>query len=159
MNIHVRMRRLAATILGLAMLSGGAVFAVAQSQVGGDRGGPSYKSSIQVDREFRDQSEAAYLASKAKLTLAQAVQSVATVHPAATVLSAGLENENGSLVFAIDVSDTTKGTLEVVVDAGNGKILGENMGSSERQGFHGEGRSGEEANRSAEGEHSNNAGD
>jgi len=141
MNIHSGMRRLAVTVLGLAMLSGGVVVVAAQSQVGGDRGGPSYKGSIQVDRQFLDQSEAAHLASKAKLTLAQAVRSVAAVYPAATVLSAGLENENGSLVFAIEVSDPTKGTLEVVVDAGNGKVVGE-------------GRSREEAPLSAEGEHS-----
>jgi uncharacterized membrane protein YkoI len=58
---------------------------------------------------------------KARITLAQAV-SVAEQHVGGRASQAELENENGHLVYAVEVSDNTR-TMDVKVDATNGTVL------------------------------------
>jgi hypothetical protein len=40
-----------------------------------------------------------------------------------SVLSVGLENEDGFLIYAVEVAGTSTGRHEILVDAGDGKIL------------------------------------
>ncbi len=60
--------------------------------------------------------------SLAKLTPAQAVQkALAAVH--GKVLKTELENENGFLVYGVEVVTADRAIMEVKVDAGSGKVL------------------------------------
>lgn len=40
-----------------------------------------------------------------------------------SIISVGLENEDGFLIYAVNVAGSTQGVHEILVDAGNGKIL------------------------------------
>lgn len=42
-----------------------------------------------------------------------------------SVLSVGLENEDGFLVYSVNIAGQKSGVHEIIVDAGNGKILAE----------------------------------
>ena len=64
--------------------------------------------------------------SLAKLTPAQAVQKALAAVPG-RLLKTGLENENGFLVYGVEVVTADKGIVEVKVDAGSGKILAKNL--------------------------------
>jgi uncharacterized membrane protein YkoI len=58
----------------------------------------------------------------AKITPDQAVQKALDAVPG-TVLKTGLENENGFLVYSVEVVSADKTIMEVKVDAGSGKVL------------------------------------
>jgi uncharacterized membrane protein YkoI len=91
---------------------------------------PAHTSSIQVrdqGREEREEhhderEEAAHLANRAKIDLTQAT-SAALAQVPGTALKAALENENGNLVYSVEVKTITNETKDVKVDAGNGKVL------------------------------------
>jgi uncharacterized membrane protein YkoI len=53
------------------------------------------------------------------ITAGQAEDAALAAYPDATVLEVELENENGCLVYEVELSNG----LEVVIDAGNGEIL------------------------------------
>ena len=63
--------------------------------------------------------EAAALQSKATITGAQAETAALAAYPGTTVVETELDNENGVLVYSVELSNG----LDVKVDAGNGKIL------------------------------------
>lgn len=44
-----------------------------------------------------------------------------------SVLSVGLENEDGFLVYSVNIAGQKSGVHEIIVDAGNGKILAETI--------------------------------
>lgn len=69
------------------------------------------------DDNVKEGQEAANLQSLAKITPQQAQQSAQSAQ-AGTASSVKLENENGNLVYAVDI-----GQKEVKVDAGNGRVL------------------------------------
>lgn len=102
-----------------------------QQQV--DEQSPSYKASIflgqqdQNDNEKADaQSEAqedAALASKAKITKDGAASAALAAYPAYTVKDTSLGNENGYLVYEVEMTDNSGKSIEVKVDAGNAKVL------------------------------------
>ena len=75
---------------------------------------PAYVSSIKVPEP-----EPRNLAALAKITAAQAMAAAQTAYPGTKVEKLALENENGSLVYAVNLSNGQ----EVEVDAGNAKVL------------------------------------
>ncbi len=77
----------------------------------------SYQSTIQV----KDASKAEY-AGMAKISLNAAVNAARKQIPG-EVLRAELENENGSLVYGVEIASPDHSTVDVKIDAGNGKIL------------------------------------
>jgi hypothetical protein len=82
-----------------------------------DEQDPSYVSSITVSEDTDDDQ----LSNLAKITLEQA-EGLALGSVSGVVLGTELENENGNVVYAVEV-DTGSGVKEVKIDAGNGKVL------------------------------------
>ncbi|MDI3481045.1 MAG: hypothetical protein PWQ97_700 [Tepidanaerobacteraceae bacterium] len=85
------------------------------------------KSAAQDSKEIKDpkaeQNEDAALASKAKITKDEAIKAALAAHPGYAVKGASIGNENGYLVYEVNIADKSGKTLEIKVDAGNGKIL------------------------------------
>jgi len=75
---------------------------------------PSYSCSIKVpEPEPQD------LSTLAKIKADQAMAAVQAAFPGATVKRVELDNENGCLVYSVDLSNG----MEVKVDAGNGNVI------------------------------------
>lgn len=93
----------------------------AQTQV--DEQQPQYAGSIQVSESqyagMSEANEATALQSKATITVAQAEAAALAANPGTTVVKTGLGNENGVLVYSVELSNG----MDVKVDAGNGKVL------------------------------------
>ena len=100
------------------------------------RRGPDVTSSITVaDSENVDEStEATQLAALAKVTADEA-GAAATAAVPGTVTGIRLENEDGSVVYTVEVSTTT-GTVDVTVDAGTGAVLAQEADSADGDGGH-----------------------
>jgi len=94
-----------------------------QADTGPDEQLPSYDSSIRVDdaqyEGTSEADEAAALAGLATITPEQAKAAALEANPGATVVKVELDNENGALVYSVELSNG----LDVKVDAGNGDIL------------------------------------
>ena len=92
---------------------------------------PLYVGSVTVsDTTPAGQSEAAEsaaLAGQAKITIEQAKAAALAANPGATVVKAELDNENGALVYSVELSTGA----DVKVDAGNGAILHTDTGADE----------------------------
>jgi uncharacterized membrane protein YkoI len=87
---------------------------------------PRYTGSIQVSEDRPGQSEeaeAAALQSQARITADQARAAALDRFAGATVRSVVLENENGSLVYGLRITDKAGKGQDVKVDAGNAKVL------------------------------------
>jgi uncharacterized membrane protein YkoI len=82
---------------------------------------PTYHASIQVPAKL--ESEAA-LQKLAKVTREDAAR-IAQGSAPGTVVETKLENEDQNLVYTVEISSGGK-TSEVIVDAGNGKVLAVN---------------------------------
>lgn len=83
---------------------------------------PSYTGSIPVPQDNQttgEADEAAALQTQAKITASQAEQTATAANPGTTAKKAELDNENGYLVYSVELSNG----MDVKVDAGNGKIL------------------------------------
>jgi uncharacterized membrane protein YkoI len=108
--------------------------AVAQeSRTGQDQQDPELNGSVQVpeqQHEVNDATEAQALQAAAKITPEQAKQAALAALPG-TVGRVELDNENGSVVYSVEVTATGT-TTDVKVDAGNGKVLAQE--SSETDG-------------------------
>lgn len=123
---------LGAVALGFGLLGAGYAASGGQTQY------PAYKSSIQVkdqDREERgerheERGEAATLADLAKIDATQAT-SAALAQVPGTVLKVALDNENGSLVYSVEVKTSAKEIKDVKVDAGNGQVLHVDAGNQD----------------------------
>ena len=97
---------------------------------------PSYTGSIQTPKSAdteNEAGEAAALAGLAKLTESDARNAALAKFPRATVQKASLEDENGSVVWAIQLTDANKSVQEVKVDAGNGAILAVEAGGADNE--------------------------
>lgn len=99
---------------------------------------PAYKGSIQLPAEqtgteVPDAQEEAQLQALAKITPQQASQAAQAAVPG-TVTSVKLEDEDGSLVYAVVIGQT-----EVKVDAGNGRVLHQEAADNENGGSEQEG--------------------
>lgn len=103
------------------------------SEVDNDKNNPAYIGSISLgtmdataDSAETQESEAqedASLASKATITAAQTQETVQAAFPSATVSTANIGDENGYLIYEVNVTQGDGTILEVKVDAGNGAIL------------------------------------
>lgn len=91
---------------------------------------PMPSGSIQAP-DVEGQSEAeesAALESLATISADDAAQAALVANPGATVNGVELENEDGSVVYEVDVADSAGTTLEVKIDAGNGAVLTQESG-------------------------------
>jgi uncharacterized membrane protein YkoI len=88
-----------------------------------DEKSPSYTGSLTVTEATtagkHEADEATALASQAKITIEQAKAAALAANPGAIVIKAELDNENGTLVYSVELSSGA----DVKVDAGNGAIL------------------------------------
>jgi uncharacterized membrane protein YkoI len=85
-----------------------------------------------VDTE-NEAAESAALAKLAKITEADARKAALAKFPGATIQKASLEDENGNVVWAVELTDTNKAAHEVKVDAGNGAILAVEAGGADNE--------------------------
>ncbi|MGH2459977.1 MAG: PepSY domain-containing protein [Chloroflexota bacterium] len=95
---------------------------------------PGYTASVTVPQDSTATSEAdeaAALQSKAKVTADQAKSTALAQFPGATVQSVGLENENGNVVYGVQLTDKAGAAQDVKVDAGNAKVLNVEAGGPE----------------------------
>jgi uncharacterized membrane protein YkoI len=85
---------------------------------------PNYVGSIKVDEKAyaSETDEATALQSLAKISQSDA-EKAALVRVPGTVVKATIENENGNLVYSVEVKDATNKISDVKVDAGNGTVL------------------------------------
>lgn len=95
---------------------------------------PSYTGSVTVpeqagDSEQNETDESKALEPLAKITADQARDAALAAVPG-TATKVTLENENGSVVYAVEVK-TAKGSVDVKVDAGTGKVLHQEAGDGE----------------------------
>lgn len=91
----------------------------------GDTPDATFKSSITVPDngpEKDDATEAAELAKVAKISDADA-RAAATAAVPGTVVKSELENEDGNVVYEVEIKGADGKVTEVIVDAGNGKVL------------------------------------
>lgn len=92
-----------------------------QMQCDGEQ--PRYNGSIQItggQSEDKDEvEEATFLQSLAKIRAKDAETIALAANPGTTVVKTELDNENGVLVYSVELSNG----LDVKVDAGNGQIL------------------------------------
>jgi hypothetical protein len=93
------------------------------------------------------QSEADF-PSLAKVTPDQAVQSALGAENG-KVLKTELENENGFLVYGVEIVTADKSIVDVKVDAGSGKVLAKDRDTDDENGR--SGRSGDREDRDSEG--------
>ncbi|GAB4535888.1 MAG: PepSY domain-containing protein [Anaerolineae bacterium] len=132
-------KRMAGAVIGIALLMGslGIGIALAQGptptappQAAFEESGtdeqvqsPSYTGSISVDQAqyegVSEADEAAALQGKATISAADAEAAALAANPGATLVKTELDNENGVLVYSVELSSG----LDVKVDAGNGQIL------------------------------------
>ncbi len=84
---------------------------------------PSYTGSISVDQQATDgmneADESAALQDQAKISAADAEAAALAANPGAKVVKSELDNENGVLVYSVELD---KG-MDVKVDAGNGAVI------------------------------------
>lgn len=112
---------------------GGALLATTATvvAVANERGGehePVYRSSIQVDKKIENESE---LAKLARISVEDALR-IASGSTSGKVVEIALENEEGNLVYGVEISGAAGGT-EVIVDAGDGRILSSAPDSEEHE--------------------------
>ncbi|MDI6831729.1 MAG: PepSY domain-containing protein [Actinomycetota bacterium] len=108
-------------VLAIGMVAGISVAAASGSSSQGtaqvqeqDVQEPSYQTSIQVpDPEPKD------LNGLAKVTAEQAKEAALSANPGSTITKVELDNENGSLVWGVELSNGA----DVKVDAGNGQVV------------------------------------
>jgi hypothetical protein len=84
------------------------------------------------------QAEATY-PDMAKISLDQAMQTAVAAVPG-RVLKAELEDEDGFLVYGIEVAGRDQVVTEVKIDAGSGKVLAQRKDKADRHERDGEGR-------------------
>ncbi len=144
--------------LGVAALSGAATTpapppsAPAQHQAAeqDQTQDPNLNGSIQSpeDESASEADETKALEGLAKISAADAEKAAVAAVPGGTVNSTELGNENGSVVYEVDMTDANGTALEVKVDAGNAEVLDQ---SADDEGSEAnEGPEGPEANESTE---------
>ncbi|KYH33261.1 PepSY domain-containing protein [Neomoorella mulderi] len=114
-----------------------------QQQVQANQHQPAYNASIKVANPQNDngtevneatekQNEAAEsqaLQARAKIT-ADAAKSAALKAVPGTVKKVALDNENGNLVYSVEIQ-AASGSIDVKVDAGNGQVLTQDRDSGQ----------------------------
>ncbi|MGI8682774.1 MAG: PepSY domain-containing protein [Mycobacteriales bacterium] len=96
------------------------------AEAGADAQDPSYTGSVRAPAdngtEQSDAAEAQALAGLASITPAQAVAAATAAVPG-TAGAAALGNENGYVVYGVEVTAADGTVTDVKVDAGNGAVL------------------------------------
>lgn len=104
-----------------------------------ESGEPTYTGSVTVpadneadgqETEDSEAAEAAALESLATLTPAEAEQAAVAAVPG-TVAQTELDNENGFVVYSVEITGTDGSVTEVKVDAGNGAVLAQETGEDD----------------------------
>jgi hypothetical protein len=86
--------------------------------------GSNIKGSIFVGKEYKGENQKhAALASRAKISMEQAIGAAKVAYPGYRAVGAIIENENGYLVYAVQMVNDTGRALDVKVDAGDAKVL------------------------------------
>jgi len=111
-------------VAGIALVGGGPVLAAQTTQQTTQVQEPKYACSIVVPQNATDAS----VAGQAKITLAQAQQAAQSAAPG-TLIGSGLDNENGCLVYSVEIRSADGKIHDVKVDAGTAKILHQDTGS------------------------------
>ncbi len=100
---------------------------------GPDERMPSYTGSIAVDESategLSEADESAALAGQATIGADQARAAVLAANPGATVVKVELDNENGYLVYSVELKDGS----DVKIDAGTGAILHTESGGEDQE--------------------------
>lgn len=94
---------------------------------------PILNGSIQSpeDESLAEADEAKALEGLATISSSDAEQAALDANPGATVNSTELGNENGSVVYEVELTDADGADLEVKVDAGNGVVLAQETDSED----------------------------
>ena len=124
--------------LGVAALAGAATSPdqiapnPASAEVDGEQD-PMLNGSIQApdDESLSEPEEAKALEGLATISLSDAEAAATSAVPGGTVNSVELGNENGSVVYEVDMTDANGQEVEVKVDAGNGGVLATETGDDE----------------------------
>ncbi|MBL8778283.1 MAG: PepSY domain-containing protein [Acidimicrobiales bacterium] len=116
---------------------------------------PILNGSIQSpeDESLSEADEAKALEGLATIAASDAEHAALAANPGATVNSSELGNENGSVVYEVDLTDASGADVEVKVDAGNGDILSQENdddGNEADEGDEGSASGADEANEAAE---------
>jgi uncharacterized membrane protein YkoI len=137
--MRARLTKLGAALAALAALAvGGSALASAQGsgsqpatapaaaeqdRQDGDQS-PAYRSSITApEQDFESEgAEAQALRSKATVSAAEA-RSAALAAVPGTAGQIELDNENGNVVYSVEITQADGSTIDVKVDAGNAKVL------------------------------------
>jgi hypothetical protein len=97
---------------------------------GPDQQDPVYAGSLSISPDqnsgMSESDEAAALQGMATLTAAQAESAALAANPGTTVVKTELDNENGALVYSVELGNGA----DVKVDAGNGAILHTDAGGN-----------------------------
>ena len=107
-----------ATALGLALAMAGTVAMAAREKAEENEKKAKYRSSIQVSPTLEDENA---LAKRATVSREEAIR-IAQTAVEGKVIETAIENEDGNLVYNVEVTSGEE-TKEVIVDAGNGKVL------------------------------------
>jgi uncharacterized membrane protein YkoI len=121
------------------------VSAQADGKSGDQTQDPSYKSSVTAPEQNgqNEAGESAALQSMAKITPDQARDAALAAVPG-TADKVELDNENGNVVYSVQITDANGAKTDVKVDAGNGSVLHQDSAQNEaNQGA--ETRNGQEA--------------
>jgi uncharacterized membrane protein YkoI len=106
-----------ALFVGAIAMSAGVYAAKGIGRVGDEVQEPSYKGSISVG-----QAKESDFPGMAKISLEEATQAALARVPA-SALKSELEDENGYLVYGIEVVSSDRSVTDVKVDAGTGAVL------------------------------------
>jgi uncharacterized membrane protein YkoI len=107
--------------LALSLAMAGAVAMAAKEKGEENEKKVEYRSSIQVSPKLEDEKA---LAKRATISREEAIR-IAQTAAKGKVIEAAVENEDGNLIYNVEVNNGEE-TKEVIVDAGNGKVLAVN---------------------------------
>lgn len=97
---------------------------------GPDQKSPSYAGSISVSSSqsngLSETDEAGALQAQAKISASDAESAALAANPGASVTKSELDNENGALVYSVELSNGS----DVKVDAGTGQVLHTDQGGN-----------------------------
>ncbi len=122
--------------LNVAILSGMLASLPALAQKGEDVDDkPTYKSSVQVpeSKEGSEKSELPMLRKLARVSEKDAIRTATGKAAGAKYLGTELENEDGNLIYEVKFA-AGKQEREIVIDAGNGKVLADKLEKAEAKG-------------------------
>jgi len=106
-----------------------------ETDTGPDVQDPSYATSITApqDEGSSEADEAKALASLATITPEQARDAALAAVPG-TAGKVELDNENGAVVYSVEITDSAGAEIDVKVDAGNGQVVHQDADDGDHEG-------------------------